>query len=422
MKNGKAARQLDASLQEFHKISTILLKDVQISLLDQFLPLVANFQDGVSDRANVAFWGRTTIRTFLGLVDGLSFSMRKAVLRGRKGSDIALTSKEERDLADESLRPLDSFKLAMRTFPRLFGSEYQLDAGGEEWRGLKRIVAVRNKFTHPKVLEDLAFHPALPALMPTIQWVTGEVQKILGDINYRLNGVRRTEDAELAFPAYRESQARWDNLFTDDDYARIREVGGRSLAYVSNMFFMLNDDTRIAMDFLKESFPTHAIVLSPESQFAFRAYSRTLSSEIEGTIAAVRFFVEAAAQRNEVSVSEHDLLLLDEGEVEERFVAAMNLWSRKLGAGKDVLEQAGPNWKHMRGARAFRNRITHPKDAESLRVDLDLMDTLMGAHDFFLTGWGDGLYIDPDKWARVAGTIDDAIAEASNEAEDAMES
>lgn len=417
----KATQRLSASVQEVHAISTILLKDVQISL-DEFIPLVVNYQEGTSDRALVVFWGRTTIRTFLGFIDGLSFSMRKAVLRCRKDSGIVLTPKEEKDLKDDSLRPLDSFKLAMRTFPRLFGSGYQLNTGGEEWRGLKRLVAVRNNFTHPKVLEHLAIHPALPALMPTIQWASGEVQTLFGDLVRQLDGTVRSADLGFKLPAYRESQAPWEKVFSDEDYDRIREYGGRTLEYVKTMFFMLQDDTRSAMDLLKSSFSTHAAFLAPRSQFAFRTFARTLSSEIEGTIAAARFFIEAAAERGESAVSEKDLTLVDEGEVEDRFVAAINLWSREFGNGRDVLNNTNPNWKHMRGARAFRNRITHPKDVESLRVHLNLTDTLMGAHEFFMDGWGDGLYIDPDKWARKATGVGEAISNATKEAEAATES
>jgi hypothetical protein len=92
---------------------------------------------------------------------------------------------------------------------------------------------------------------------------------------------------------------------------------------------MLSDDTRVAMDFTRGAFPAHAVpLLPPLLQFAFRTYARTLFSEIEGTISAAQFFIETAVERGSVTLSEADSISLAEGEVEDRFVAACNLWAR----------------------------------------------------------------------------------------------
>lgn len=37
------------------------------------------------------------------------------------------------------------------------------------------------------------------------------------------------------------------------------------------------------------------------------------------------------------------------------------------------------------------------------------MDTLLGAHSFFMEGWGEGLYLDQEKWAEKARGIDEVI-------------
>jgi hypothetical protein len=152
-KTTRETRQLIESVREIQKMEVTLQKDVTISL-ERLVPLVMTFDSRASDSKAVDFWIRTTIRCFMGLLDGLSFSMRQAVRRCAKDAGLTLTPKEQAALKNSHLPTLDSFKLAFRTFPRLFGSDYTLDIGGEEWRGLQRIVKVRNKFTHPTVLED----------------------------------------------------------------------------------------------------------------------------------------------------------------------------------------------------------------------------------------------------------------------------
>jgi hypothetical protein len=396
------------SIREVQQMATVLQKDVEICL-EKLFPIVTTFNSGTGDPKAIAFWTRTTIRCFMGLIDGLSFSMRQAVRQCAKDAGLALTPKEQTDLKSKRLPSLVSLKLAFRTFPRLFGSDYSLDAGGEEWRGLQRIVKVRNKFTHPTVLEDLALHNALPALLPTIAWVYREIMTLFAGIEQRLGMGPLREIPNFDVPAYRESQSPWVQIFKDEDYSLIKGQGGRTLDYVKQMFFTLSDDTRAAMDVTRNAFPSHAVsVVPPMLQFAFRTYARTLSSEIEGTISAARFFIEAGVERDKVILSVADRASLEDEELEDRFAATCNLWAREFGNGY-VLMKEGPNWKHLRGARAFRNRITHPKGLASFRVDLDLMETLVGAHGFFMEGWGESLYLDGDKWSEKAGGFEEMI-------------
>ena len=398
-------KRLTESFREVLDIANALQVDVALAR-EKLVPVVLASNSGNGDPKAVAFWTRTTIRCFLGFLDGLSFAMRQAVRRCAKDAGITLTYKEQENLKDTHLPTLDSLKLACRTFPRLFGSDYSLNTTGNEWLGLHRIVKVRKRFTHPKVFEDLAVHPALPVLLPTIIWTLREIMILFSDIEQRLGlgPARQIPDLE----PIREAPPPWVDVFKDEDYRLIQSEGGRTLEYAKRMFFMLSEDTGTAMDFTKEAFPSSGVPLSPALKFAFRSYARTLSSEIEGTISAVRFFLEAAVARKKVTLSETEELSLINGELEERFVAACNLWAHHFGNGY-VLEKSGENWKHLRGTRAFRNRITHPKSLESLKVDLGLMDTLLGAHGFFLEGWGDGLYLDPEKFAEKAGGIEEAI-------------
>jgi hypothetical protein len=238
----------------------------------------------------------------------------------------------------------------------------------------------------------LALLPALPELLPAVAWVSREILTLFGDIEQRLGLGSRWEIPDVGNAAFRETPSSQMPIFKEDDYLHIKSYGGRTLEYVKLMFFMLSDDTKEAMDVVRTAFSPRVALPSPMLQFAFRTYARTLASEVEGTISATKFFIEAAVQRGTVTLSETDRASLEDGEIEDRFVAACNLWAREFGK-KYVLKKAGPNWESMRRARVFRNRITHPNSLKSLRVDIALMETLVGAHDFFLEGWGEGLYL-----------------------------
>ena len=94
MITGKPTRQLATGLHEIFGVSSMLLKDVHISL-ETLLPLVTSSEAENGYPKKVAFWTRTTIRCFIGLLDGLSFSMRKAVLRCAQDAGLTLTHKEQ---------------------------------------------------------------------------------------------------------------------------------------------------------------------------------------------------------------------------------------------------------------------------------------------------------------------------------------
>ena len=353
----------------------------------------------------------------MGFLDGLSFAMRQTVLHCAKDAGITLTPKQHAELKNQYLGTLESFKLAFKLFPRLVGSDYALDVGGEEWRGLLRVAKVRNNLTHPKVLEHLAFHPALPALVPTIRWVSREILTLLNEVSRRTGLASRPVPIGVEELVFRESESPWNPVFKDEDYRLIKSYGDRTLEYVKHMFFMLSDDTKTAMELTRGTLASHSALLSPRSQFTYRTYARTLFSEIEGAIAAARFFIDAAVDRGGVSLSGTDVAHLDEGEIEDRLVATANLWSREFGNGY-TLGTTGQGWKHLRGALAFRNRVTHPKNVESLRVDLALTETLVGAHGLFIEAWGEGFYLDPERWAEKAGGIEEAIREEEQRAQE----
>jgi hypothetical protein len=414
--------KLAQSLRQINQIGTVLLRDVEIST-EKFLS-VAKSKEGESPDVKIAtFWVKTVIRSILGLMDGLSFAMRRAVLENAQQVGLTLTTKERARLQErrydpktdavlnvpQNLSPAESFKLAFKLFPKLFGSDFILDTSGEDWLAVRRIIDVRNRFTHPKVLEHLSVHPALAALGPASSWLYAQTAELLAEVSRRLGGAPKTLPPGLSLPRYREAEAPWQTIFSTEDYELIEAYGGRTLEYFKTMFFMLKDETGLAVDLCKGSFDSLAALSGSRSQFAWRALTRTLFSDVEGQTSSTRFFVEAAVKRGKVELSEEDVRALDEGDVEDQLVVSVNLWSREFGNGSTIAK-SGEGWKHFRGARFFRDRITHPRELDSVRVDLKLTTTLLEAYGFFLNTL-DALYLDPEIWAVKAGGLEEAIAE-----------
>ncbi|HET9212465.1 MAG TPA: hypothetical protein VFR03_18820 [Thermoanaerobaculia bacterium] len=422
MKDIKWTPKLAQSLHKVYQIGTVLLRDVEIST-EELSALIKLAEDKSPDVKVATFWAKTVIRSVLGLMDGLSFAMRRAVLENAKQVGLPITTKERARLQErrydpktdsvlttpQNLSPAESFKLAFKLFPRLFGSNFTLDTGGEDWLAVRRIIDIRNRFTHPKVLEHLAVHPALPALSPASVWLYTQTAELLAEVSRRLGGSPKTIPSSSSPPKYRESEALWPTIFSAEDYERIEAYGGRTLEYFKTMFFMLKDETGLAIDLCKGSFDSLAILGGPKSQFAWRAFTRTLFSDVEGQTSAARFFIEAAVKRGKVQLSEEDVSVLDGGEVEDQLVAAVNLWSREFGNGVAIVK-AGEPWKHFRGARFFRDRITHPRELDSIKVDLKLTTTLLEAYGFFLST-SDAIHLDPETWVAKAGGLEEVVAE-----------
>ena len=228
MKEVKWTPKLAQSLRQIHQLGAVLLRDVEISTEE--ISVLMKPVEGPDIKA-ATFWVKTLIRSILGLMDGLSFAMRRAILENAKAVGLTLTTKERARLqerrydpktdsvltAPQNLSPADSFKLAFKLFPRLFGSSFTLDTSGEDWLAVRRIVDVRNRFTHPKVLEHLAVHPALPALAPASIWLYTQTAELLAEVSKRLGGKPKAIPTGFIPPKYRESDAPWQAIFSAED-------------------------------------------------------------------------------------------------------------------------------------------------------------------------------------------------------------
>jgi hypothetical protein len=325
-------------------------------------------------------------------VDGLGYALRRAVLRNADSCGLNLTTKKRAELSEKAYDPssgtigdkqknlstLDSIKLGVSYFSQLFGKEFKLDTGGEEWRGFDRIVRVRHKFTHPASVEDLHVINAIPALVPTLIWFNGQMQALLAECADAIGQTGATKDVPFHAKGYKESEHPPLEVFKQKDYDLIASDYGRSIEYLGAMLTLAASDVSYGLGLvLRREHP----VLSYGWEFSFRNAVRTLFSAVEATTSASTRFVDAAISRGDISSQ----LPEESGkrEVEDKFAASVNLFSRTFGYGNCV-PVTGALWSAFRGTRFLRDKLTHPKEVRDLRIDVKTSESIMLALKYFL--------------------------------------
>lgn len=368
----------------------MLLEDVAFSQ-QQIARFSGHSKLEETDVIEGSFWIKAAIRCLLGAVDGISYAMRMAVVEHAASGALTLTKQEVARLREKKydknrdrllnepslLSTAESFKLALRYFPRIFGSDYSLDTSGEEWRAFQRVVQVRNGFTHPKSLDDLGVFNAGSAVVPAIQWIVWVYSDLFRDLGGRTG--MSLPRAPLPTYTYKERDSPRLEVFSSSRVALLAEWGSSSIGYVRRIFELLHGELMKALDLVNRETPLG----SRQWQFGMRLAAQTVFSNIEATIGAVEFFLKAAAMRGEVQICAEEWESCYSGEVEDRLVASLNLWSRELGTGYRV-ERQPEKWKHFRGFRFFRNRTVHPKGPESLAVGQEQLADLLGALRFLI--------------------------------------
>jgi len=389
------SRRFQESFRAVTAINDILQEDSSLALR-QLHDAVTRFNHDQNQEnlEEAEFCAKASIRAFLGHVDGIGYALRRVVIKCADEAGLSIPTKKLADLMERKydsqtdsileeaklLSTESSIKLATNWFPKLSGSDFRLDTDGEGWRGFKRLITVRNAFTHPEQLEDLFPKLALPAIHPTIVWFLVQMHDMFAACASKLGFPQPAHEIVVLEYPYKEKDYPLSTVFSERDISDIQSVAARTYEYVKVMIVKSSRDVVRALDLAKVgSLPLH----SHGYQYAVRNAVRALFAEVEARIGAALFFIEAAEKRDEIKLSAADRQSLSDGEVEDKFVAALTIFSREFG-NDYILETSGELWKEFRGARFFRDRLTHPKDPLGLKVDLKAVMTLLKAAKYFL--------------------------------------
>jgi hypothetical protein len=299
-----------------------------------------------------------------------------------------------------------SIKIGTRWFAKLFGADFALDTDGEEWRWFKQIIKVRNQFTHPKTLEHFYSGPALGLLHPTADWFAEQMQCMFAKCctNLGYPPPRQQESPSKSVVKIKEQPSL---CFTEAELDQIQDVPARALKYLEIVLLRSGREIKLGIDLVDDS---SRPFLGHGHQYAARSAVRTQYSEVEGYTATVLFFLRAGERWGEIWLSEADREALATREIEDKLVAALTIFSREFGYNY-VPETAGDLWRQFRGARFFRDRLTHPKEPASLQVDDKSLLMVLNAAKYFNEALSAALRIDPYKFASKAKLLDKIIAE-----------
>jgi hypothetical protein len=412
------------SFKNVTELNEVLAEDSLISLR-QCRDAIARFNaDSSTENSEAAeYYAKSTIRAFLGYVDGLGYALRRVIVKSAEEVCLELPLKKRADLMErkydaqtdsisdkDNLLPTEtSIKLAVTWFAKLFGTEFTLSTDGDEWRGFKRLVKSRNDFTHPKGLESLSARLAFAAIHPTIVWFLGQIRDLFAECSRALGYPASPVIYEPLERPYSEKAHPYKTIFSHQDISDIQDVEARTLEYVKLFIIKSNDEVkRCFAPISGRLLATH----EAEIQYAIRNAVRTLFSVVEARTAAAAFFISAAEKRGEIILPHADASSLLEGEIEDKLVATLRIYSREFG-NDHVLPNAGPRWKNFRGARFLRDRLTHPKDIQSLRVDSKTVAMLLEAQLYFAGTW-ESLLLNADKWISKVKTMEALLSETES--------
>lgn len=381
-------------------------KDLSFAM-DLYQPWVRRVNRGESvDNQEFRFYAKTLTLTLLGLADALGFFLREIVVsqvnRGAleiSQKDLAHLSEKRYDresdrVTDEPVRFLstkESFKLALKWFPLVFDEEADFKLNSVGWQSFGKLVEDRNEFVHPKRLEHLASLETFAYLQSATLWFL-EAASDLFTIASRAAGNpprQRPETPEVRVET--SILVKPTDVFDAEFYDLVEQCLGRSIGYAKEMMSRLGKDTSRSYGLLQDAYsraraedfvdrPLHS---DERIQFATRNYLRFLFVELEGTVAYIKFLLEGAARRGEITVTDEELALLDESvPLDERLWSATDLWARELGEGP-IVGRSKENWEIIRKAVKWRNKVVHPQEV----FDYVLLPTIVDSIVFKLPSW-----------------------------------
>jgi hypothetical protein len=406
-------------LRDFFAIHRLVHRDTRISL-DLLKPKVQPANEGRIEPLEFFFWLKTCIRSVIGEIDAVGSAMRRSVVMAASKLTPSISNRElaklnerrfdreRNEVTDESVRSLstlESFKLGLRFFPKLFGSDWSPNLKSTGWQALTKLAAARHDFTHPDRLEKLMPQEAYVWIDPALTWYTMVMGRLLIECSHKtdpeLLEKRHKMDPDSVKPPKVSAPVK---VLDEGFYDEIEGSLGSLIGYSTAMFKHLSADTTRALGLLKD-LPVYKgktkaeLERSDEYQFAVRNVLRTTFSDVEGTIGYIEFLLSRAARRGSLVIDDSELVGLAEGEVEERLVAALNLWSAKLGSDERV-EQSGDGWEAFALARQWRNKITHPTQSMDFLLLPSVMERVLEGAWWYLFQARDVLNIDEDRFLR----------------------
>lgn len=163
----------------------------------------------------VGFWYRNLTRAFMTYVEGMLYVMRRIIIFAHERGEIDLdlgeavlvretgftvnVNRKRINSRETPNRLLENFVLTFRLFPKVFGSEFEVDYGDHGWEKFQKLVTMRNNLTHPKFTKDTRLPSDLPnTVRDASSWCYKNIAGIFGSADGAMleNSRRRTAQME----------------------------------------------------------------------------------------------------------------------------------------------------------------------------------------------------------------------------------
>jgi len=364
--------------------------------LELFTPLVESFGKGDSvDFREVVFWLKASIRAFFAQVEGVSYALRQATLAAAERGLLSLTIKETAQLSGRKInketgtlgglikggQAADRLKLALKYFPRVFGSSWQPDLGTRGFSEYRELQVIRNGITHPTTLENLFPVEAEKYLVPAIDWFGSQFVAMMADIGLTLGHSAHSGWAPMDLEPFRKLEI--EKLPVPPGfYDEIARSSRKDLTLTRAIFSELSRDSNRARQFRRETnLSASAVESSPVVQFAGRVYVRTIFTEIEALASRAAKMLLNSAQRREIVLPNAEKSKLESIEIVDRAEAVAKLFPQHFGDHPTaVIDDRA--WFAFRESARFRDRITHPDSPEKLTLKTGTFRCLIDLHDW----------------------------------------
>jgi hypothetical protein len=398
-------RKRREALQKIQDMAVVLTKDLEIAS-EQLVEAKKDAKPTALGKLDLAYAGKTALRTLFSHVDGMAYTLRSIAVEYAEELGVQIPDQERLSLqelrgpkdgkpAQARLSPIESFKVALKYFPALFGVERELDFSSDHAKAFLALADIRKQIGYPKTLADLSGKDVYPFWLPGSSWYLAQVSDLL------LLCAQQIPDTAFAFPNqplpdYQHTEPVAPSA-TDDAKA----VEATSLCNVEPMrkaLDLLESDTSRAMG-VSTKMAGIDDLMATYGQYGLRNLLRTVVYEAEATLAITTLFLAAFLEWSELALSDQDVEdLRGRNDLDEKLLEIANFWSTEIGNQKQK-KTGGKKWDMFRQTFKVRDRVTHPRSPKDLRISLDETSIILGAQDW-VRDLADLLDIDPEKWAK----------------------
>jgi hypothetical protein len=393
----------------------LILKKEAGAMLALTQEAVKEYKQSKLDSEGLAFFLKLSIFSFVGFVEGLSFSMRNGVnlLGGLAG--VELTEREraklmerrydkEKDkvthiLAKDSVNK--NLGRAFRYYCQVYDVASPLDTNTAGYANFLDLLKCRHQITHPAYLEDVMPVGMLGVYNSAAAWFSEVVMEL-----YTRCCQSAGVDIGKSGPYMTETVARQkphpDAIAPEGFYElELHKSGLRTLKYLEVMIGVLTRDIGRALELNQTSSPNFKDPIHP-FQMRFRGIVRVAFAATEGVAFALRFFILSAQDRDEIALSEQDRFDLENQEKDIpalRLHRAATMFSREFGEKRVLMWKSGP-WLALRRTTKLRDRFMHPRYKHDIVIsikEIKLIIEALGA-----IGEALGALKLGEHWARMA--------------------